>query len=114
MERLKSSAKGHQSARGFQNLTCEERLGQLCLFSWAKRGGELVAAHKDLKKSYRMTKSNSSWWCQTTQKGKNCELLLGRLGLAIRKSSFQESNAALEQMPRKVTKPSSLDKARVL
>lgn len=72
-EKLKTSAKGHRNGHSFQPVTPEERLGRLCLFSWVKRrwGGESTAAHGDLKESYKMTKSNSSWWCQTTQEGKN-------------------------------------------
>lgn len=102
--------KSHRSGHGFQPVTHEERVGQLCLFSRVERrwGGELTAARKDLKESYKMTKSNSSWLCQTTQEGKNCKLLLGRLGLAIKKSFFlQESCAALEGVPREATKPNS-------
>lgn len=73
-------------------MTREESPGQLCFFSWVKRrwevAAELTAAHKDLKESYKMTKSISSWWCQTTQEGRNCKFLFERLGMPIRKSLF--------------------------
>lgn len=68
-----------------------------------------MAAREDLKEGYKMTKSNSSWWCRTAQEGKNPKFPRGRLGLAIRKSFFlQESGAALEGVPREAAKPNSL------
>lgn len=86
-EKAKSSAKGRRSGHGFRPVTREERPGQL---SWVKRrrGGELMAAREDLKESYKMTESNSSWWRRTAQEGKNSQFLHGRLGLAVRKSFF--------------------------
>ena len=75
---------------GLEHLSCEDRLGELGLFSLEKRRlqGDLIAVFKYLKGGYGKAERDSVRVCGGRTRSNGCKLEMGRFGWDIRKKFF--------------------------